>query len=77
MAAVDPPLTEDEILAAFRPGSIVVYRPASVIEEHGLQLLPTPGAESLPERLRAAHREIGAGEGMDRPTFKAALRNLE
>lgn len=61
----------------FAPGSVAITRPVSVIEEHGLQLLPTPGAESLPGRLRAAHREMGAGEGMDRPTFKAALRNLE
>ncbi|MBP3959147.1 hypothetical protein J8F10_28210 [Gemmata sp. G18] len=76
-AAVDPLLSEDEILAAFRPGSIVIYRSVAVIEEHGLQLEHTPGAESLPERLRTAHREIGPGVGMDRPAFKVALRNLE
>jgi hypothetical protein len=76
-AGVDPPLTEDEILASFRLGSVVLYRLVSVIEEHGLQIVPTPGANALPERLRTAHREIGPGAGMDRPAFKAALRNLE
>ncbi|QJW95697.1 hypothetical protein [Frigoriglobus tundricola] len=76
-AGGDPPLTEDEILAAFRPGSVVIFRTVSVIEEHGLLVIPTAGAESLPERLRTAHCEIEPGIGMDRPAFKAALRNPE
>ncbi len=76
-AQVDPPLSEDEILAAFRPGSVVIFRSVAVIEEHGLLVLPSAGAASLPERLCAAHCEIGPGIGMERPAFKAALRNLE
>jgi hypothetical protein len=76
-AGSDPPLTEQEILDAFRPGSVVVYRPVAVIEEHGLRVVPVPGAEVLPDRLRAAHREIVPGPEMDRAAFKAALRNLE
>lgn len=76
-AAVDPPLSEAEILTAFRPGSVVIYRAVAVIEEHGLQLATTPGAESLPERMRIAHCEIVPGAEMDRPAFKTALRNLE
>ncbi len=31
-AAVEPPLSEDEILGAFRPGSVVLYRAVAVIE---------------------------------------------
>lgn len=76
-SSVDPPLSEAEILAAFRPGSTVIYRAVAVIEEHGLQIAATLGAESLPERLRAAHCEIVPGAGMERPAFKTALRNLE
>lgn len=75
--AVDPPLTEDELLDAFRPGSVVLYRPASQVLALGLAVVPTEGAESLPDRLRAAHREVAPGPGMPRPAFKAALKELE
>lgn len=75
--AVDPPLTEDEILAAFRPGSVLLRRTSAQVAEHGLALVPTPGADHLPERLRSAHSEIRPGAGMGRPSFKSALRHLE
>ena len=75
--AVDPPLSDDEILDAFRRGSIVLHRTASQIAALGLQLVQSPGAESLPERLQSAHEEIQPGTGMDRPTFKAKLKDLE
>src|ERR1700722_8465189 len=74
---VDPPLTEDEIVQAFRPGSVVISRAVSEIQECGLQIIATPGADALPERLRAAHCEIVPGVEMDRPSFKLALRKLE
>jgi hypothetical protein len=76
-ASVDPPLTDDEILAAFRPGSVLISRPISTIEETGLQIITTPGGDVLSDRLRAAHREIGPGAGMNRQSFKTALKNLE
>jgi hypothetical protein len=75
--AVDPPLAEAEILEPFRPGSVVLYRTVAQITEVGLTLAVTEGAEVLPERLRAAHREIVPGPGMARPAFKAALKLLE
>lgn len=75
--AVDPPLSDEEILAAFRPGSVVLRRTSSQVAEHGLALVPTPGADALPERLRSAHCEIRPGDGMGRPAFKSALRHLE
>lgn len=77
LASVDPPLTETEILEAFRPGSAVVYRTVSEILALGLAIAPTPGSDSLPERLRRAHREIEAGPDMTRGSFKAALKGLE
>jgi hypothetical protein len=75
--SVDPPLTEDEILQAFRQGNVVISRSVSEIEACGLQIIATPGADALPERLRAAHCEIVPGVDMDRPSFKQALRKLE
>jgi hypothetical protein len=77
MTAVDPPLTDEEILGVFRPGSIVVHRTASQIAAMGLQLVSSPGAPFLPDRLQAAHEEIQPGNGMDRATFKEKLRDLE
>lgn len=74
---VEPQLTEDEILDAFRSGSVVVYRTVDEINGSGLALVPTEGAEVLPGRLRAAHREIRPGPGMTRAAFKVALRKLE
>lgn len=76
-AAVDPPLTEGEILGAFRPGSVVLYRTVARLAGLGLELRPTEGADTLPDRLRAAHQEIRPGPGMTRTVFKTALKELE
>ena len=75
--AADPPLTEDEILDAFRPGSFILYRTVSEITALGLAVLPSEGDDSLPDRVRLAHREIRPGQTMSRPSFKAALKDLE
>jgi hypothetical protein len=75
--AVEPPLTDDEILDAFRPGSVLVERSGERIAAMGLEIVATEGAETLPDRVRVAHREIRPGPGMSRPAFKAALRTLE
>jgi hypothetical protein len=72
-----PSLTEEEILDAFRPGSIVVYRTVSQILALGLTLAMTEGADTLPERIRIAHREIRPSPGVVRTAFKAALKELE
>ena len=74
---VDPPLTESEILEVFRPGSIVVARSTVAVESKGLRIVPIPGAEPLPPRMRAAHIEIRPGVGMTRAEFKQALKELE
>lgn len=76
-AAVDPPLTEEELLDAFRAGSTLVYRPVSQITSLGLELVPVEGAAALPERVRTAHREIRPGSGLGRPAFKERLKELE
>lgn len=76
-AGVQPPLTEEEILDAFRPDSAVVYRTVAEVSDLGLVIMPTPGADTLLERLRTAHREIRPGPAMTRNQFKAALRELE
>lgn len=77
MAAVDPVLTTDEILANFRHGSQLILRSIMDILAKGLYVAVIEGAESLPERLRQAHREIRPGAGMTREQFKKALRELE
>lgn len=74
---VEPPLTEFEILEAFRPGSILVVRSAAELEAKGLLIVPIPGAEPLPARLREAHVEIRPGANMTRAEFKQALKELE
>ncbi len=74
---VSPPLTEDEILAPFRAGSVVVYRTLEQITEAGLVLIETPGADALPDRLRVAHREITAPPTASRAELKSALKRLE
>lgn len=74
---VDPPLTEAEILEAFRPGSIVIYLPVARIADLKLELVQSPGADALPPRLQAAHAEIRPGPVMPRAAFKAALKDLE
>ena len=77
LGAVDPPLTEAEILACFRPRSLVVVRSIAKIEEHGLHVIPIAGAGDLSPRLRDAHAEIRPGPDMTRAQFKQALMELE
>ena len=74
---VDPPLTDSEILGAFRPGSQTVSRSQEEIGAKGLLVVPIPGAEPLPPRLRSAHAEIRPGPGMNRSQFKQVLKELE
>jgi hypothetical protein len=74
---VEPPLSESEILEAFRPGNVVVVRSAVEVQSKGLQIVPIPRAESLPQRLREAHVEIRPAAGMTRGEFKQALKELE
>jgi hypothetical protein len=75
--AVNPPLTEIEILDGFRPGSQAVARSVAEIESKGLRVVPIPGASTLPQRLRDAHAEIRPAPGMERGRFKQALKELE
>lgn len=75
--AVQPPLTESEIVDSFRTGATAVTRTLTEIEAKGLQLVAVPGGEVLPDRLRAAHAEIRPGAGMSRSRFKQALQELE
>ena len=75
--AVDPPLTEDEILQWFRPGSSALVKFNDDIVAAGLTVVPVLGAALLPQRLRDAHAEIRPGPGMTRTRFKQALRSLE
>src|SRR5258708_167786 len=77
LTAVDPPLTEEEVLGAFREGSIAIVCDRATVEGTGLHLIPIAGGDVLPERLRAAHVEIRPGTGMTRLEFKAALKELE
>jgi hypothetical protein len=76
-AAVEPPLTESEILASFRPGSEAANLLLDEVRSKGLQVVSIPGAEPLPERLRIAHAEIRPGIGMSRPEFKKKLQELD
>ena len=76
-SVVEPPLTLEEILDAFRPGSNLIARSVEEIEGKGLRVVPIIGAESLPERLRIAHAEIRPAPQMIRAEFKQALRGLE
>src|SRR6266496_4484191 len=69
--AVNPPLTEAEILASFRPGSQSVSRTGAEIHALGLTVVSIPGGPQLPPRLQMAHVEIQAGPGMKRDQFKA------
>lgn len=75
--AVDPPLTETEVLDAFRAGSLLVFRSREDIETKGLIIAQVAGGPSLPDRLRDAHAEIQAPPGMTRSQFKKALQELE
>src|SRR5215475_8115440 len=69
---VEPPLSESEILDAFRSGSILVMRSAAEVEAKGLVITPILGAQALPPRLREAHVEIRPGTAMTRAEFKQA-----
>jgi len=75
--AVKPPLTEAEILDAFRADSVTIARSNSEIGAKGLSVVPIPGAGTLPRRLQEAHAEIRPGAGMTRTEFKRALQELE
>ena len=74
---VQPPLTEADVLDAFRQGSELVMRSFAEIETKGLIVVPVLGTEPLPERLRKAHLEIRSPPGMTRQQFKQALKELE
>ena len=77
LEAVQPPLTEGEILNDFRAGSLAISRSVTEIEAKGLQVVPVLGAETLAQRLRQAHAEIRPGPAMTRVQFKKALKELE
>jgi hypothetical protein len=72
-----PPLSPDEILDAFRPGSVLLYRRQERVVQLGLRVVASEGAGHLPDRLRACHAELRPGSGMSRADFKAALKELE
>src|SRR5437773_7588783 len=74
LEAVDPPLTEAEVLENFRVGSVAVLRSEPEVLAKGLLLVPIPGIDPLPTRLRDAHVEIRPGPGMTRALFKQALK---
>jgi hypothetical protein len=59
--AVQPPLTESEILDAFRSGCILLVRDVAEIESKGLTLVPILGAELLPPRMREALSRFAPG----------------
>ena len=75
--AVDPALTETEVMEAFRPESHPVLRSREEIEEKGRIIVPISGSSSLPPRLRDAHAEIRRGPSLTRSQFKKALQELE
>ncbi len=74
---VEPPLTQEEVLSAFREGSIALTVGRGVIMQCGLEVVEVTGHESLPERLRLAHCELRPWANMDRKAFKQALKLLE
>jgi hypothetical protein len=75
--AVEPALSESEILESFRPGSQAASISRTEIEQKGFLVVPIPGAHSLPARLREAHVEIQKGSRMTRGQFKQILKELE
>jgi 2-iminoacetate synthase ThiH len=75
--AVEPALTTEEILDSFRSDSQSISRAVADIEAKGLRVVILEGAETLPQRLRQAHREIRPGSEMNRQEFKRALKELE
>jgi hypothetical protein len=77
LRAVDPHLTEQEVLLCFRPGNHLVLRSRAEIETAGLQVAYVAGSDALPPRLRQAHAEIQPGIAMTRGQFKETLKGLE
>jgi len=77
LSAVEPAISEDELLESFRVGSIVLYRTVAQVAAVGLVVADTEGAETLSDRLRDAHRELVPSPAMTRNQFKAALKFLE
>ena len=77
LEAVEPMLTEEEILNCFHSGSQIVFVSLAEITRTGLQVIPIQGGEPLPPRLKTAHAEIRPGKRMSRSQFKHALRELE
>ena len=77
MTATAPVLTAEEVMESFRPGSQPIARSIADIEAKGLHIVAIAGAETLPERLRQAHREIRPAIEMTREQFKRALKELE
>jgi hypothetical protein len=75
--AVQPPLTETEVLDAFRPGSQIQVRKVAACVARGLRVIPVVGAAGFPDRVRLSHAEIRPGLAMNRAQFKQALRELE
>ena len=74
---IDPPLSDEELLEVFREGRVLVERTPREIEALGLNVVPIPGAPSLPERLQTTHAEIRCSPGMARNEFKKRLTELE
>lgn len=77
LESVHPPLTEAEVLQSFRSGSQVITHSVDEIVAKGLRVVPIPGTEPLPQRLRDSHAEIRPAPGMTRAQFKQALKELE
>jgi hypothetical protein len=75
--AVEPALSESEILESFRSGSQAVSLSRTEIDQKGLLVVPIPGANSLAVRLREAHMEIQKGPNRTRGQFKQILKELE
>jgi hypothetical protein len=67
----------EDILPAFRPGSLVVSRDVEWLESFGLQVVKTPDDPGLPKLLQDNHAIICAGNGMTRKQFKQMLKALE
>ena len=80
----------EDVLPHFREGSLLTTRQIAEIEKRNLQVLSTPGHESLPQHLIDAHMEIrpsvemiqeAAAQGLSqkalRKRFKKALKELE
>jgi|ERR1051325_8221991 hypothetical protein len=75
--AVNPLVSDAEILDAFRAESRLISRSREEIEVKGLIVVPVLGGPSLPSRLREAHAEIRRSPNMTRGQFKKALQELE